>query len=714
MFSGFTGFGAGAGAQSPKPTPLSGPAFGSNGTGFGTVVSSGFGERSNTGFGTASSNNAGFGSSTNSGFGSNTGGNSNIQTGFGGNSNTFVGGVGGFGVSNTGNNNTGFSNNPKSSISSNPTFASPANPAFGTTGTGGTTGFGANSNMFGSTLNSTHKPLFGSGANFGQTSSASPAGNFGASNASVGFSNTNNQASAFGPAGFGAINNNNFGAQKAGTALGSFGTSNTYGSTGASGGFGQSNLGINSSTTGIGANNVSVGNYNGNLEQQTLNQQQLRLQLAAAQEILDKNYKDLPQMYQQEISRTVTEFIIPTRTMLLELSNHRGHLFSALEAELKKIILAVIKLEAEQSRLQSELKPFVEESKELSHTVRSSAILGLQQIHSRNQIGISAPRELDENLPGKFYIQVLERIERRLNASVADVRYFEQQLRSKVTALQQQANKGISNRGAYNQLVRIGPRQILELIQQQNAAFLKIAANVAGVHGEVDSLRVLFLQTYSKENQNKERQSEKVDDTIDILTGKSCREGFSSSIESNGISIYSGIHTGTLGSSSMMSPFEIADKREATEKRLQAQKLRGEVVQHQQQQQQPQSSQVQSFSNPFSGTQQIPSLTGSVGSGGFNLAGNAIGTGASTTVGTSSNSNFAALDLATNKNSSSGFGSSGSFSTNQAPAFNTPFGATASPSGFPAGGQFNFGGGQLASSSSLSSLTNKKSNKTRK
>jgi hypothetical protein len=185
-------------------------------------------------------------------------------------------------------------------------------------------------------------------------------------------------------------------------------------------------------------------------------------------------YNDLPPAYKAELDRTWKEMKQPVKQKLEEISRSRGSIFDDVHSELRRIHLAVLKVENEQRRLQGEIRPFLAELKRTSETGRLQAAIGLQQI--RNQgvgtllsttNGSDALRGvIDENLPSKWFVMVAEQLSSRLNRCVETVHSYERQLATRLQALEKSAALSLS-RGSYGQVKRVGMQDLVVLVQEQ-------------------------------------------------------------------------------------------------------------------------------------------------------------------------------------------------------------------------------------------------------
>lgn len=185
-------------------------------------------------------------------------------------------------------------------------------------------------------------------------------------------------------------------------------------------------------------------------------------------------YNDLQPAYKAELDRTWKEMKQPMKQKLEEISRSRGSIFDDVHSELRRIHLAVLKVENEQRRLQGEIRPFLAELKQTSEVGRLQAAIGLQQIRNQGTgtlLSSAAQSDalrglVDENLPSRWFIMVAEQLSTRLTRCVDTVHSYERQLATRLQALEQSAALSLS-RGAYGQLRRVGMQELVALVQEQ-------------------------------------------------------------------------------------------------------------------------------------------------------------------------------------------------------------------------------------------------------
>lgn len=183
-------------------------------------------------------------------------------------------------------------------------------------------------------------------------------------------------------------------------------------------------------------------------------------------------YAELPAGYKAEIDRTWKDMKEPMKVKLEEISRSRGYIFEEVYNELRRIHLAVLKVENEQRRLQSEIRPFLAELKVTSETGRLQAAVGLQQIRNQSTGAVlaiangndsSLRNVIDEDLPCKWFVLVAEQLANRLNSCVQTVHNYERQLSTRLGSLEQSG----MGRGSYGQLRRVGLPELVALMQEQ-------------------------------------------------------------------------------------------------------------------------------------------------------------------------------------------------------------------------------------------------------
>eukprot|EP01032_Pedospumella_encystans_P023238 gene23238-26306_t len=462
-------------------------------------------------------------------------------------------------------------------------FGSAATPAFGasasTPAPSGFGGFGAQSAAKPATLggfgtaatsgfgSSTPAATSSFGGGFGAAAQTPAAGGFGATTQpTASFGGFGTPAAAPATSGFGGFGS---AAKPAATSsFGGFGSpapaaapSSSFGGFGTPapslGGFGATNAASN--TLGGGFGNTGFGNQTQNNGAGAYGYNATVVPVSMAEAVcefpVETLYKDMPEPYKAEIDRTWKEMKQPMKMKLEEISRSRGVIFDEVHNELRRIHLAVLNVENEQRRLQSEIRPFLADLKRTSETGRLQAAIGLQQIRNQSMgssLALTNSSEplrnlLDEDLPCKWYGLVAEQLSSRLSKCIETVHNYERQLATRLHALQGGV-LGTAGRGTYGQLRRVGVQELVALMQEQAKVFLQIAAAVAQVHKEADSMRQLYL---SIKNDN----------------AKSPR-GFASSSST---------------SSRIVNPFDEADRKEAAEQRVREQRVHTEAARYHQQ-----------------------------------------------------------------------------------------------------------------------------------
>lgn len=106
-----------------------------------------------------------------------------------------------------------------------------------------------------------------------------------------------------------------------------------------------------------------------------LQSQQQQQQMAQEPVTIDTPYKDLEKLpgaqpYKAEIDRTYKEFKQPMTLKLSEIAASKGTMFATLNEELEKIHVFILKIEYKQTTLFNDIKPFLEEIKNITKYTR--------------------------------------------------------------------------------------------------------------------------------------------------------------------------------------------------------------------------------------------------------------------------------------------------------------------------------------------------------
>lgn len=225
------------------------------------------------------------------------------------------------------------------------------------------------------------------------------------------------------------------------------------------------NTGANNAFGGTGS--IGAGGYGGTVVPVSMSE-------SVCEFPIETQYKDMPAQYKAEIDRTWKEMKEPMKLKLEEISRSRGVIFDEVHNELRRIHLAVLNVENEQRRLQSEIRPFLADLKRTSETGRLQAAIGLQQIRNQSMgtvLAITNGSEplrnlLDEDLPCKWYGLVAEQLSSRLSKCIETVHNYERQLATRLQAIQGGMTGGTA-RGTYGQLRRVGVQELVTLMQEQ-------------------------------------------------------------------------------------------------------------------------------------------------------------------------------------------------------------------------------------------------------
>lgn len=288
--------------------------------------------------------------------------------------------------------------------------------------------------------------------------------------------------------------------------------------------------------------------------------------LAPVNYSLDDNYKTAPKEVQEAVKDVYIQFIKPAHESFDAMERTPMGDLNILYTHLQKTSLCVMKLMHRLESTYAETSSLYEEMKANTRDINKFGVLGTQQLKKpqyhqittggggylagslsyHNNIsydnynnGNGMPL-VNEVLPIDFYTRLLETLGNKIISCKGSIEQMSEQLNSSLMAVEMTNSKSNTlshhQRGAYGQKVKVGPQQILALIQTQNETFLKIAQAVAEIHREMDEVRQCYL----------------------VLTVKS---------QSNG----------AAGTSASADPFEAADRKTAYEKRRFLQKMKAEM-----------------------------------------------------------------------------------------------------------------------------------------
>jgi hypothetical protein len=242
---------------------------------------------------------------------------------------------------------------------------------------------------------------------------------------------------------------------------------------------------------------------------------------------LNSRFNDLPEAYKNELTQTNLKYKVPMREGLDVIARFQPKMMDELRVELGRTNLAALKLGNQQELLLSEIRSFHDEAKSNLRDVRKYGASGLQQIQNRGGLGARSYL-ISEELPTDFYIDAANKIESRLSNLMEEVQHISRQLTSTLSVLS-------GDEGQYGQQIRIGPQQLVKLIQRQSEAFARVASGVADIHRQADDMRASYLQMHCKDDGRR----------------------------------YGGSHHGS-------DPFAAADRAEAASERLMSRKLKAE------------------------------------------------------------------------------------------------------------------------------------------
>jgi hypothetical protein len=206
---------------------------------------------------------------------------------------------------------------------------------------------------------------------------------------------------------------------------------------------------------------------------------------------LNFRFTDLPEAYRSAIEQTSLDYKNPMREGLDEIARCQPKLLNELKAELGRTNLAALKLGNQQDLLLAEIRSFHDKAKDNLRDVRKFGASGLQQIQNRGGLGARSYM-MSEELPTDFYLDAADKIETRLCSLIEEVQHISRQLTSSLSALS-------GEEGQYGQQTRIGPQQLVRLIQRQSEAFARVASCVAEIHKQADDMRMSYLRIYCKD-----------------------------------------------------------------------------------------------------------------------------------------------------------------------------------------------------------------------
>ena len=228
-------------------------------------------------------------------------------------------------------------------------------------------------------------------------------------------------------------------------------------------------------------------------------------------------YSSLSLEQKKTIDDTFSEFKEPMTNFIKNVGEtdiNKDH--DDIAIALRKIKVSVLKLSSQQERLLKEVKLFKDEAKQHSDDARR---FGLSECninqHNKVVFGDSTGQHRTGGaLPNDFFIRALKQLESRLNTCVREIDHFDQQLSLSIRAAENARGGGLTT-GSYGQKVHIGSSQLVQVIQHQNEAFMRIAALIAETHREADEMRVAFTRLHHPhhpsifEEEDKKEEAEK-------------------------------------------------------------------------------------------------------------------------------------------------------------------------------------------------------------
>ena len=377
---------------------------------------------------------------------------------------------------------------------------------------------------------------------------------------------------------------------------------------------------------------------------------------------VDTPFDQLPEEYRGILERTSTDYKKPMHDGLDTIARYNPKVLEELHLELRRTNLIAMQLKCRQEQLMSDIKPLLEEAKSNLRNVGKYGKNGLLQIQDRGGIAGGRPFLLNEELPTSFYREAVGKIEKRLLGCATDIDHLQKQLSATMAAMNDYDPRApaIEGMGVYGQQMRIVPQQLVQLIQHQREAFVRVAASVAEVHRETDAMRDAYRHLY-----------------------------FGGQYPGGG-----GGGSGPYHAQQSMDPFAREDKIEEANERLRTRRLQDEEQRHnssntpaadntqQQPSQQPQQQSFQ-FNQPGAAAPAAPAAAGGFGFGAF--GGAAFGSKpAATTATTTSFGAPAAAPAFGAPAAAPAFGAPAAAPAFGAPAAAPAFGAPATTSAFGA------------------------------
>jgi hypothetical protein len=186
------------------------------------------------------------------------------------------------------------------------------------------------------------------------------------------------------------------------------------------------------------------------------------------------------------------------RDTLEEIQKHRPNILNQVEAQLQQTSLATIKLETRLERLRIESEMFREDAKQQHRDVQRYGRNGMQQI--KNRVFSSETTSLNEDIPTEYFQNAMKKLEERFATCTSEIQVFSQHLGLMLEDFRKDSqNQGTAN---YGQRTRLGIQQLVEILQEQNKAFVRIAAHVAETHEHCEKLRTRFLELFGQSSGN--------------------------------------------------------------------------------------------------------------------------------------------------------------------------------------------------------------------
>ena len=234
----------------------------------------------------------------------------------------------------------------------------------------------------------------------------------------------------------------------------------------------------------------------------------------------------MPDSYKSIIEKTSTDYKKPMRDGLDEIARYNPKILEELSLELKRTNIVALQLKCRQEQLLTEIGTFQEEAKNNLRNVRKFGANGLLQIQHRGGVAAARSYLMSEELPTEFYREAADKIEHRLRACASDIEHLSAQLTATMTAVAEcDRSSGFeSGNNSYGQQSRVGPQQLVRLIQHQGEAFVRVAACVAEVHKEADEMRAMYRRLYCPQATDPFAAADKIEEAKERILLRKLRD----------------------------------------------------------------------------------------------------------------------------------------------------------------------------------------------